>query len=286
MTRKMADQGEPRRRSRDEGREERERRLERREALSAAIPYLAVVKAPSVPRPLKRIGRTLKAATYNVHRWSGLNGARAPDAARAGFVISELDADVIALQEVLRPFEEPDPLERMADAMHLHLAFVATRVHRRGEVGNAILSRWPITSVFTLDLSFSRMERRSAVAAQFQSETGPLSVVATHLALVDRTRRLQVESILGHPQLQGTVVLLGDMNAWRRCKATRTLERELAGEDEIAWPRTFPAARPLLALDRVYARGATIEAVSAHESAAARWASDHLPVVARLKLGG
>jgi endonuclease/exonuclease/phosphatase family metal-dependent hydrolase len=278
MNRKMVDQAaEVRRRARDEARVERERRLERREALSAAIPYLAVVKAPSVPRPHKRIGRTLKAATYNVHRWSGLNGASAPDAARAGFVISELDADVIALQEVLRPFEAEDPLERLAD--------VATRVHRRGEIGNAILSRWPITSVFSLDLSFSRMERRSAVAAQFQSEAGPLSVVATHLALVDRTRRLQVDSILGHPQLQGTVVLLGDMNAWRRCKATRALERELAGEDEIAWPRTFPAARPLLALDRVYARGATIEQVSAHQSAAARWASDHLPVVARLRLG-
>jgi endonuclease/exonuclease/phosphatase family metal-dependent hydrolase len=279
------EEAEARRRTRDEAREERDRRLERREALSAAIPYLAVVKAPSVPRPLKRIGRTLKAATYNVHRWAGLNGASAPDAARAGFVISELDADVIALQEVLRPFEAEDPLEKLADAMHLHVAFVATRVHRRGEIGNAILSRWPITSVFTLDLSFSRMERRSAVAAQFQSETGPLSVVATHLALVDRTRRLQVDSILGHPQLQGTVVLLGDMNAWRRCKATRALERELAGEDEIVWPRTFPAARPLLALDRVYARGATIEQVAAHQSAAARWASDHLPVVARLRLG-
>ena len=286
MTRKMTDQGaDPRRTPREEAREERERRLERREALAAAIPYLAVVKAPTLPRPQKRMGRTLKAATYNVHRWAGLNGASAPDAARAGFVISELDADVIALQEVLRPFDEEDPLERLADAMHLHMAFVATRVHRRGEIGNAILSRWPITSVFTLDLSFSRVERRSAVAAQFQSEAGPLSVVATHLALVDRTRRLQVDSILGHPQLQGTVVLLGDMNAWRRCKATRTLERELASDDEIEWPRTFPAARPILALDRVYARGATIEQVVAHESAAARWASDHLPVVARLKLG-
>jgi endonuclease/exonuclease/phosphatase family metal-dependent hydrolase len=286
MTRKMTGEGaEPRRRGRDEARDERERKLERREALSAAIPYLAVVKAPSTPRPQKKIGRTLKAATYNVHRWAGLNGASAPDAARAGFVISELDADVIALQEVLRPFDEVDPLERLADAMHLHVAFVATRVHRRGEIGNAILSRWPITSVFTLDLSFSRMERRSAVAAQFHSEVGPLSVVATHLALVDRTRRLQVDSILGHPQLQGTVVLLGDMNAWRRCRATRTLERELAGEDEIEWPRTFPAARPILALDRVYARGATVEQVTAHTSTAARWASDHLPVIARLKLG-
>jgi endonuclease/exonuclease/phosphatase family metal-dependent hydrolase len=274
----------PRRRVRRRTREERERHVERRDALAAAIPYLSVVKAPSVPRPQKRMGHTLKAATYNVHRWAGLNGTRAPDAARAGFVISELDADVIALQEVLRPFEEEDPLPRLADALHLHLAFVATRVHRRGEIGNAILSRWPITSVFTLDLSFSRVERRSAVAAQFHSEAGPVSVVATHLALVDRTRRRQVESILGHPQLQGAVVLLGDMNAWRRCKATRTLEKELVGESGIAWPRSFPAARPMLALDRVYARGATVEEVEAHESEAARWASDHLPVVAKLRL--
>ncbi|MEN8160698.1 MAG: endonuclease/exonuclease/phosphatase family protein [Myxococcota bacterium] len=276
----------PPRRAKRRTREERERHVERRDALAAAIPYLSVVKAPSVPRPQKRMGQTLKAATYNVHRWAGLNGTKAPDAARAGFVISELDADVIALQEVLRPFEEEDPLPRLADALHLHLAFVATRVHRRGEIGNAILSRWPITSVFTLDLSFSRVERRSAVAAQFHSEAGPLSVVATHLALVDRTRRRQVESILGHPQLQGAVVLLGDMNAWRRCKATRTLEKELVGEGEIEWPRSFPAARPMLALDRVYARGATVEQVNAHESEAARWASDHLPVVAKLRLGG
>jgi endonuclease/exonuclease/phosphatase family metal-dependent hydrolase len=74
------------------------------------------------------------------------------------------------------------------------------------------------------------------------------------------------------------------MNAWRRCKATRQLEQELMGEGEIVWPRSFPAARPILALDRVYARGATIESVTAHESAAARRASDHLPVVARLRL--
>jgi endonuclease/exonuclease/phosphatase family metal-dependent hydrolase len=249
-------------------------------------PHLALVRAPVRNGTARPFSGEIRVATYNVHRWTGLNGRSRPDPARAGFVISELDADVIALQEVLRPFEEADPLEKLADALHLHLAFVATRVHRRGEIGNAILSRWPITSVFTLDLSFSRIERRSAVAAQFQSEAGQLSVVATHLALVDRTRRLQVDSILSHPQLQGTVVLLGDMNAWRRCKATRTLERELVGDSEIDWPRSFPAARPILALDRVYARGAKIEQVVAHESTAARWASDHLPVVARLRLGG
>jgi endonuclease/exonuclease/phosphatase family metal-dependent hydrolase len=111
-------------------------------------------------------------------------------------------------------------------------------------------------------------------------------VVSTHLALVDRTRRHQVRSILEHPQLQGAVVLLGDMNAWRRCKATRTLEREMVGGAEFTWPRTFPAARPVLALDRVYARGAELRRMEAHSSPAARRASDHLPVIAHVRVTG
>ncbi len=270
-------------RRRDALRADREHHLARKQALQATVPYLAVVRAPRHPKTGRELGREFTVATYNVHRWSGMNGASAPDAARAGFVISELGADIVALQEVLRPFDAEDPLERIADALHLHLAFATTRVHRMGELGNAILSRWPITSVFTLDLSFSAVERRSAIATQFTSEAGPIAVVATHLALVDRTRQRQVESILAHPQLQGPVVLLGDMNAWRRCKATQALEAELG--DSKRWPRSFPSARPVLALDRIYARGAEVDEVAVHKSPAARRASDHLPVVARVKLG-
>ena len=262
-----------------------ERRRERRAALDAAVPYLALVRAPSDPGPVpEKLPRHIRVGTYNVHRWSGVNGRRSPDAARAGFVISELSTDVLALQEVLRPFEGEDPLLAIADALHLHLAFVATRVHRRGELGNAILSRWPITSVFALDLSFSRLERRSAVAVRFQFGERPLSVVATHLALVDRTRHRQVRSLLDHPQLQGPVVLLGDLNAWRRSRATRDLDQALGAHDNRAWPASFPSARPMLALDRIYARGARVESIGAHQSAAARRASDHLPVLASLDL--
>ncbi|MDD9872543.1 MAG: endonuclease/exonuclease/phosphatase family protein [Deltaproteobacteria bacterium] len=271
--------------SRDARRAQRARHARRKEALSAAAPYLAMVRAPAQLQRGQRMGRNLIVATYNVHRWTGRVGARAPDAAGAGQVIAELGADVVALQEVLRPFDAADPLEMLADALHMHLAFVATRVHRRGEIGNAILSRWPITSIFSLDLSFNRVERRSAVAACFQGARGPLSVVATHLALVDRTRRRQVRFILEHPQLQGPVVLLGDMNAWRNCHATRTLDRELVAGEEISWPRSFPAARPVLALDRIYARGAQLRSIQVHRSAAARRASDHLPVVGHLRLG-
>lgn len=225
----------------------------------------------------------ISVATYNVHRWSGVNGRGTPDASRAGYVISELGVDVIALQEVLRPFEGEDPLEAIADGLGLHVAFAATRMHRRGELGNAILSRWPMAGVNVLDLSFSRMEKRLAVTAQFAFEGGVLDLVATHLALGDRTRHRQVRSLLDHPHFQGgPTLLVGDMNAWRRCKATRVLEREL--HHNFDWPSSFPATRPVLSLDRIYSRGAKILEIDTHSSPAARKASDHLPVIAHVEL--
>jgi len=258
---------------------------ERREALAAVTPYIALVRAPIYPAAPAAATPDLVVATYNVHRWTSVATRRAPDSERAHFVISELGADVIALQEAVRPFAGEDPLVRLADRLRLHIAFVTTRIHRHGELGNAILSRWPITGASLLDLSFSRMERRTAVAVQLAGDAGPLTLVATHLALVDRTRHQQVRHLLDHPQLQGPVILLGDMNAWRSGdRATRALEAELPSPAEIEWPATFPAARPVLALDRIYARGAKIVEVRAHQTPAARRASDHLPVVARIKL--
>ncbi len=262
-----------------------QRMTERRYSEHMDTPHLCRMRAPSVSASTRPLGKTITVATYNIHRWTGLNGRSRPDPARAGFVISELQADVIALQEVLRPIKGDDPLEILADALGLHMAFAATRVHKRGELGNAILSRWPMAGVSMLDLSYSRLERRVAVSAQFLIGDKGLDVVATHLALGDRTRHRQVRSLLDHPRLQGTpTLLLGDMNAWRQCKATRALDEELNQHNNLDWPSSFPASRPVLSLDRVYARGLKIVSVRAHETAAARRASDHLPIVAEVEL--
>ena len=247
-------------------------------------PHLCLLHAPKFASSPRAFGETFSVATYNVHRWTGLNGRRRPDPARAGFVISELDADVIALQEVLRPMEGEDPLVALADALGLHVAFAATRVHKNGELGNAILSRWPLMGVLMLDLTYSRLEKRVAVAAQVNVNGTVVDVVSTHLALADRTRHIQVRSLLDHPQLrERPTVLLGDMNAWRKCKATRVLEDELETHDNLNWPASFPSARPVFALDRIYAQGISIVGIEAHASQAARRASDHLPVIARVE---
>ena len=247
-------------------------------------PHLCLLRAPKIGTPTSEVGETFCVATYNVHRWTGMNGRMRPDPARAGYVISELDADVIALQEVLRPLTGEDPLAALADALGLHVAFAATRVHKNGELGNAILSRWPMMGVMMLDLSCSRLEKRVAIAAQVEVNGAVLDVVATHLALADRTRHAQVRSLLDHPQLrERPTVLMGDMNAWRKCKATRTLEHELESHHNLNWPASFPSARPVLALDRVYAQGVVVKEIQVHTSPAARRASDHLPIIARIE---
>ena len=46
----------------------------------------------------------------------------------------------------------------------------------------------------------------------------------------------------------------------------------------------LPAARPVWALDRIYARGAELLQITAHDTAAARRASDHLPIVAQVRI--
>ena len=95
----------------------------------------------------------------------------------------------------------------------------------------------------------------------------------------------QVKSLLRHPQLQaGPAVLLGDMNAWRKCKGTQELDDVFERHHNQDWPSTFPAPAPVLALDRVYTHRAKVLSVESHDTPASRRASDHLPVIARIEL--
>jgi len=266
--------------------------IQARERVAASLPaplepHLFFVMSPRRPITPVIMSDSVRIATYNVHRWQGNNGRSKPDVARAGFVISELDADVIALQEVLRPFESEgeDPLARLCDELDLYLAFAVTRRHRRGQLGNAILSRFPITAISVIDISFSRLERRGALAAQVGHSGAGLGIIATHLSLVDRTRHRQVQSLLNHPQMNsGPSVLLGDMNAWRNCKGSKELESNFNLHHNVDWPASFPSGRPLLALDRIYVRRASVVDVRNHDTKAARKASDHLPVIAEVKI--
>lgn len=222
-------------------------------------------------------------ATYNVHRWGGRTG-RALKPLQAARVIGELHADVLALQEVLLPWSQTNPLTQLAGALGMHVVFGPTRFHHDGLLGNALLTRWRACRVERFHLTRTPWERRGMIVGYYRPWPGPeLCVMATHLALGARTRDQQVRWLLNHPRLhEGPLVFLGDLNAWCPTPATRALAQAFGHSPHQVWPRTFPSAAPLLALDRIYTHQLRVLDLRVHRTVAAQQGSDHLPVVAQV----
>ena len=226
---------------------------------------------------------TITVATYNIHDAVGADGKFAPE--RIVAVLAEIDADIIALQEVGSDHDGVDTLERLRDGTGLHTVAGPARWRAAGGHGNCLLSRHPIVECTHLDLTYQRREARSALDAVVDCDGTLLRVLATHLGLRPAERRAQVRSLLKaleaetpHPTL-----LMGDLNEWFLWgRPLRWLHRHFEATPS---PRSFPARAPLLALDRIWVEPrALLQRLWVHMSPAARAASDHAPVVADIRL--
>ena len=154
-----------------------------------------------------------------------------------------------------------------------------------GHFGNAILTRLPIRAVRKLDLTFRRREPRGAIDVDFDVAGTHVRVIATHLGLLPRERRHQVQRILETvaEQREGVIVLLGDINEWLVAgRPLRWLHRRFG---QCRAQRTFPAWFPLFALDRIWVHPQdALLRFEVKTTAEAKVASDHLPVRAELLL--
>lgn len=228
----------------------------------------------------------LTVATYNIHSCVGLDRRCNPD--RIVAVIREIDADVIALQEVdarrrRRRRHWVDQFDYLIEATGLQGIAGRSLVQHSGSFGNALLSRWPIGEFRRLDISFGNWrEPRGAIDAQIHTAAGPVRVVATHLGLSLRERQSQVAALLEALDSfgdGGDCILLGDLNEWRRWGGSL---RPLMERMQVSpLQPTFPAWRPMLPLDRIFtSNGTRFGDLEVHRSPLARLASDHLPLKA------
>jgi endonuclease/exonuclease/phosphatase family metal-dependent hydrolase len=232
------------------------------------------------------IGSRLRLASYNIHIGVGRDGHFQPG--RVAEVLGELDADVIALQEVQLGEGAFDMLAHLREATGYAALAGPTLIHpTHGHFGNALLCRHPILGHRRLDLSVAGREPRGALDATIGFGGGvSLRVIATHLGLYPTERRDQVSHLLrevGADRHVGPTVLLGDLNEWFLWG--RPLRWLHAYFGRPAAPPTFPAGWPVVALDRVWVKPrACLQAITVHRSTLARLASDHLPIVATLDL--
>ena len=221
----------------------------------------------------------LRVAPWNIHSGIGRDGRY--DAERVVAVLRELSADVIALQEVASLAEHGEFLTQVRAALGMSIA--AGPTHREGQFGNALLTRHPQTRVQRLDLAWGRHEPRGAIDATIDVGGRIVRVISTHLGLRPAERRDQVRRLLAAVDagLPAPLVLMGDVNEWFLWgRPARWLHRDFHARPA---PATFPAWRPLLALDRIWVRPhRLLRHLAPHTSRLARVASDHLPLVADL----
>jgi endonuclease/exonuclease/phosphatase family metal-dependent hydrolase len=227
----------------------------------------------------------LRVMTYNIHRARGLDGQQRLD--RILEVLAEVDADIVALQEVLAS-QAPE----LAEATGMSVGFGQTRLLPQGPYGNLCLSRLPLVAHQSYSLTCRPFEPRGCLRADVDGGgQGPLHIFNVHLGLryTERIRQVRMlTGILDRRELAGPRLLLGDFNEWFNGHASRLLRAEFGhpcGRRRSA--RTHPSVLPVFPLDRIYHDPVIhVERVAVHRSRLARVASDHLPTYADLRFDG
>jgi endonuclease/exonuclease/phosphatase family metal-dependent hydrolase len=224
----------------------------------------------------------LKVVTYNVHKCRGMDGR--VSAVRIAGVLREVNADVIALQEILA-----HQAESISHELGMTYALGENRRHRGCAYGNALLSRWPIRETHNYDLSITGREERGCLRADVAlNGEALLHVFNVHLgtSLFERReqgRRLLAEELLLHKDFQAPRIVMGDFNEWTSGLATRLLRSHLVSADvraHLRRSRTYPGLLPFLHLDHIYYDPALrLEKLSLHRTGKALVSSDHLPLV-------
>ena len=238
----------------------------------------------------------IRFATYNIHKGRGLDGRTRVE--RIARVLKEIQADVIALQEVVSlggSAPEEDQAQYLADALDRFQVMGETRKHGGGSYGNITLSRWDFELVRRLSLSVSRREERGLLRTDIRVGGILLHIFNVHLGTGHGERRQQAARLLGDdalraPDITGPRVVLGDFNEWTTGRVTQALSAEFHLTDlrvHLLRTRTYPAVLPLFHLDHIYFdHHFRVEKAFFHRTRLALIASDHLPLVADLAISG
>lgn len=229
----------------------------------------------------------IKVASYNIRKSIGTDRRRQPD--RIMQILGEVDADVVALQEVDRRFGQrattlsPDLIVDFTGYMPVRFGI---REQSLGWHGNVLLVRKGIEVRNQQRIELPAFEPRGAVMADVVIGGTTLRIVGMHLGLLGNSRMKQAEAIVSHlEKLENNVptVIMGDLNQW--AEDGKCLEAFARHHDVIPLGPSFHSRRPMLQLDRIItSRDFHLEAAGVHRSALARTGSDHLPVWATLSL--
>lgn len=237
--------------------------------------------------------------TYNVHRLIGNDRHSSPS--RIAEVIETYQPDIVALQELPGARFRPE-VGGCAQALAHELALLETSrrlcYSERERWGAVVLSRFPMRLVRAGGLQPETRRRtivpRGVIWVEIEVCGQPLQVLNTHLGLTPPERASQVKVLTGpewllHPDCRPPVILCGDFNVLpgstvhKRLKTVLNDEQEALAFGHTEW--TFPSHYPVVRFDHLFVSPSIkVESVEIPQTKLTRVASDHLPLVVKLRL--
>ena len=257
--------------------------------------------------------RRLRLLCYNIHGCRGMDGKYSPQ--RIARVISREQPDIICLQEIDHGRSRSggvQQIEEIARSLSADYSFHSVFEVDDGVFGNAVLSHHPLVHLGraplpALSSRVPNLEPRGVLRVRVRLDDKCIEVVNTHLSILERERRLQVEKLIdghwlrpdggngGDPAGDGDeaslrpLVLCGDFNASPRSFTCRRMGEHLDNIDR-RWPearklKTWSSRIALRRIDQVFVNK-SVDMVGARvpRNRLTRVASDHLPLVVDLEV--
>ena len=241
---------------------------------------------------------TITIATYNIHKgMSALN--LKVQLFQMATALQQLSPDILFLQEVqgenikradtIANFPQQPHYQILSEHMAYHISYGRNAQYKYRDHGNAILSKYPITTVHNLDISVNVREQRGMLHCEIQPPhwQQPLVCLCAHLNLLEPDRKKQYQIIMKYIQTEidpsSPLILAGDFNDWRK-RSQENLGLQIDMIDAFNGyrkaPKTFPSRLPLLSLDRIFTRHLNILTAKPLKGLPWQKLSDHLPLYA------
>jgi endonuclease/exonuclease/phosphatase family metal-dependent hydrolase len=239
------------------------------------------------------LSQTLRVMTYNIHVGVGMD--KKLDLTRIAGVINAEHPDLVGLQEVDRGVtrtQRIDEIAELAKLTRMDYAFAFNLHYQGGQYGVAILSRFPIRATdHRLYQNTREAERRGMIRAEVSVHGRLINFVTTHLDYqYDDGRLFEAQQLLNAlKDIKDPLIVVGDFNDSPAGRAYQLMRYQFGD----AWIESrgtvegfsYPADKPAKRIDYIFLRAA--DRIRTRRA----WivntlASDHVPVVAELEIGG
>lgn len=238
----------------------------------------------------------MRIMTYNTHGCVGTD--RVLDIGRVASVIGRHSPDIVLLQEIdlnRRRSNRINQAQELAERLEMEAHFTCAVRERKdeGQYGIALLTAHGVEIVAEGCLPSRIDELRAAQWARLLVHGASIEIVHSHLSVHFVDRHVQLKALLGKEWLQELLdhphlIVCGDLNATPLSMVYRALCRHLTDVQRLGPGRrraTWPSRLPFLRLDHVFiGRGFEVEGTLVPHDSITATASDHLPLVADLRL--